>query len=89
MFDPNFFTNQKSTTLKKHLSQIVGHKISEHEEVLDRIMPSLVTDDDIQKLANLIGDVYQSAYAKCVEDHRKELERLGIRSLIKSDQSSK
>ena len=92
MLDPNFFANARAISMKKHLAQIIGGKVQENEEIIDRIVAILITEADIEKFAKLVGDIYQVSYNKCVMDHRKELERLGIRSMVKAekgDQSSK
>jgi hypothetical protein len=83
----DFMQKAKANSLKRHLAVMIGARYQEHEEIVERISTMLVTDADLQKFANLLGNIYSTAYDKCVNDHRKELHRLGIRSSVKQEQS--
>ena len=75
--------NPRNQAVKKYMSEILKQKFSESDEIIDRILSSLTTDKDIQQFATMIGHVYQVAYSQAVDDHREQLEKLGLKTQIK------
>jgi hypothetical protein len=78
--------NPAGFVLKKHMAQILQDKYPQHEEVINRISAVFLTEKDIQSFANMIGAVYETAYMKSVNDHRKILLDLGYKVNVGSTQ---
>ena len=74
--------------IKKNIFEILKERFSRNENILDRILYHLATDQDVKDLNILIADIYEVAYTKCVEDHRKKFEELGYKVNIVADQKS-
>ena len=73
-----YFSNPRAFTLKKWFSEILGHKYVNHEESIERIATSLISDKDVANFGKLVAALYEAGFFKAVEDYREELERLGI-----------
>ena len=84
----NFFADPKLQQIKKLCFEISKHKYSENEEILERILSSMATKHDADKLIKFIMDIYESGYKKSIDDHRSILEKLGYSVKITNGQSS-
>ncbi len=70
--------NPHSTALKKTTQQILAERYPKHTKVMDRISHVLVTEEDVRGFISILTDVYEIAYLKAIEDHRKELAKAGL-----------
>lgn len=77
-----YAANPRAFTLKKWLSQILQSRFPKHEQIVERISSSLITDKDLEDFGILIGDVYEVAYMKAVEEYRVQFEKMGINVVI-------
>lgn len=84
----DFLQNNRNHYIKKNIFEILKERFSKNENILDRMLHHLVTDQDVKDFNGLIADVYESAYTKCVEDHRKKFEELGYKVNIVAEQNS-
>ena len=85
----NLFHDPKIQQIKKLCFEIAKHKFVENEEILDRLLSSIVTKHDAEKFIKFIMDIYESGYKKSIDDHKNILEKLGYTVKISSNQSSK
>ena len=84
----DFIQSNRNHFIKKNIFEILKERFSRNENILDRILYHLATDQDVKDLNILIADIYEVAYTKCVEDHRKKFEELGYKVNIVADQKS-
>ena len=84
----DFIQSNRNHFIKKNIFEILNERFSRNENILDRILYHLATDQDVKDLNILIADIYEVAYTKCVEDHRKKFEELGYKVNIVADQKS-
>jgi len=84
----DFLQSNRNHFIKKNIFEILKERFSRNENILDRILYHLATDQDVKDLNILIADIYEVAYTKCVEDHRKKFEELGYKVNIVADQKS-
>lgn len=64
-------------------------RFSKHEPILENIAKKSIEDEkDGRQFIELLADIYDMAYKKCVEDHKAELEKRGIKMIIKSQDTS-
>jgi hypothetical protein len=80
--------NNRNVYFKKYIFEILKSKFSKSERLVDRILFNL-TDDDLKDFSVLVADIYESAYLKCVEDHKKSLEKAGYKVNIVAESSTK
>ena len=73
--------NNRDVYFKKYLFEILKSNYEKNEKILDRILHFL-TDDDLKDFSSLIGEIYSSAYLKCIEDHKESLEKAGYKVKI-------
>jgi len=84
----DFLKSNRNNFIKKNIFEILKERFSRNENILDRILYHLATDQDIKDFNKLVADIYEVAYTKCVEDHRKKFEELGYKVNIVADQNS-
>lgn len=84
----NFFVDPKIQQIKKVCFELAKAKYSENEEIVERILSSIVTKHDAEKFIKFIMDIYESGYKKSVDDHKNILEKLGYSVKITNGQSS-
>jgi hypothetical protein len=84
----DFLQSNRNHYIKKNIFEILKERFSRNENVLDRILYHLATEQDIKDFNKLVADIYEVAYTKCVEDHRKKFEELGYKVNIVADQNS-
>lgn len=77
-----YMSNPKSFTVKKWILDLLKEDFPKHEEIVERISTSLLTDKDVEDFGKLISKVYETAYRKCVDDYKKEFEKLGVKISI-------
>jgi len=84
MFD-NILNANRNVYFKKYFFEILQSRYSKNERIIERVLYSL-TDNELKDLGNLISDIYEVAYLKCVEDHKKSLEHIGYKVNVVADQ---
>ncbi len=75
-------SNPKAFTLKKWFYDLLKINYASHDTIIERISTSLTTDKDLEDFGKLIGQVYDSAYRKAVDDYREQVEKLGLKITI-------
>lgn len=76
--------NPRAFTLKKWFVELLGSDYAPHDTIIERVSGSLQTEKDVEDFGKLIGQVYEKAYRKAVEDYKVEVERLGLKVSIGS-----
>ena len=85
-----FLSNPKAHYVQKSLFEILKERYIKHEDIVERISVSLLTDKDVQNFLQLALELYEIGYLRSVEDHREQLERMGIKaSVVHPDHKSK
>lgn len=85
-----FLSNPKSHYVKKSMFELLKERYTKHEDIVERISVSLLTDKDLQAFLQLSLELYEIGYLRSVEDHRAQLEKMGIKvSVVAPDQKSK
>lgn len=72
--------------LKKYFFDILKSRYSKNEKIIERIL-FFLTDSDLKEFSSFVADIYETAYLKCVEDHKKSLENIGYKVNVVEDQS--
>ena len=58
--------------------EILKEKYPKHEILLERIGSALQTDKDLKEFFSLIIDVYEVGFMKAVDEHKEQLQKLGL-----------
>mgnify|MGYP004076159439 CR=1 FL=1 len=82
-----YMANPRAFTLKKWFAGILQNKMPAHDQIIERVSTSLVTDGDLKAFGELMGALYEVGYMKAVNDYKKELQRLGIKTKISSEEA--
>lgn len=72
-------SNPKAFTLKKWFYELLNLNYAAHDQIIERIAVCLTTAKDMEDFGKLIGQVYDSAYRKAVEDCRTQIESTGLK----------
>lgn len=75
----DFLQNNRNHYIKKGIFEVIKDRFFKNENILDRILFHLATEQDVKEFYQLIADTYEAGYLKCVEDHRKKLEEIGYK----------
>lgn len=73
--------------IKKNIFEILKERFKRNENIIDRILYYSATEQDVKDFNRLIADIYEIAYLKCVEEHRKKFEELGYKVNVVADHS--
>lgn len=85
-----FLSNPKANYVQKSMFELLKERYTKHEDIIERVAVSLLTDKDIQHFLQLQLELYEIGYLRAVEDHREQLEKMGIKaSVVHPDQKSK
>lgn len=84
----NFIQEHRNYHIKKNIFEILKDRFQKNENILDRILYYLATEQDVKEFNALIADIYEIAYLKCVNDNRKKFEELGFQVKVVSDHSN-
>lgn len=86
-----YAANPRAFTLKQWFAQLLNVRNDTHDNIIERVALSLVTDKDMEDFGKLLMAVYEAGYHKAVSDYKKEFEKMGVVvSVVKpEDQSPK
>jgi len=73
----NMLSGQHSQALKKYVYELIKDRYPQHEEILSRVTPSLVTKHDVEKFARLIADIYESGFMRATDQYKETMNQLG------------
>jgi hypothetical protein len=83
----DYMMNPRTHHLKKAMYEILKERYGPHDQILERVSSSLVTESDIQDFFKLITSIYETAYLKAVNDHSDALTKLGLHAKVVSDKN--
>lgn len=85
----DYFSNVRGHYIKKVLFDVLKERYANNEQIIERLGVTLMTERDIQDFMKLIGDVYELAYMKAVDDHREQLQKAGfVAKIVKPNQKN-
>lgn len=79
------FQNPLIYGVKKHLYEMLQHRYSKNEAVIEKLATQILTEPQYEEFGNLIAAIYESGYLKAVEDHKEQLEKMGYRANVVSE----
>jgi hypothetical protein len=68
--------------LHKYMFELLQERYHGHQNVIARLSHYLVTDQDLREFSQMLGDVYERAYTKALNDYQVQLEAAGIKVAI-------
>lgn len=78
------FMHPQAKVLKDFVYQLIEGEWVNHEEILERISPQLVTEKDLDAAGSLFVAIYKAGFTKAIEEHRIEFEKVGIKPVVKN-----
>jgi hypothetical protein len=73
-----YMQNPKGFAIRKWLADLLKNDYDAHDQVVERISASLVTQKDLEEFGKLIGCVYSAGFMKAFTDYKSQLEKLGL-----------
>jgi hypothetical protein len=80
-----YMANPRGFTLKKWFYDLLGLDSAAHDAIIDRVAAALTTDKDLEDFGKLISQVYERGYKKAVNDHKEQMEKLGLKVHLTSE----
>lgn len=74
-----YMSNPKAFTLKKWFVELLQEEYPPHDNIIERVSTSLITEQDLKEFGKLVTTVYERAYKKAVSDYREQAEALGVK----------
>lgn len=74
----DYMMNPRGHQLKKVMFEFLKERYAANEQIVERVGSSLQTESDMKSFLKMITDIYEIAYMKAVNDHREQLQKLGI-----------
>ena len=81
--------NPHSNVIKKYMFDILRERYGQNEEIIERIAPSLITQNDLTDFGKLVMDIYEIAYFKAIEEQSDILKKAGIKVNITPSETKK
>ena len=78
----DYMANPRGQALKKTMFEVLKERYQQNEQIIDRIGVSLTTESDVSGFMKLVSDIYEIAYLKSVNDHKEQLQKMGITSKV-------
>lgn len=80
----NYFANHLTNGMKKFVHDLIGvDRYLPHEEVVENIANLIKNEKEYKKIGELFAEIFEAGYMKSVEDHKKELEKYGLKVNLK------
>lgn len=83
----DYMVNPRGHQLKRVMFEFLKERFAVNEQIVERIGSSLTTDADMKDFLKMVTDIYETAYFKAVNDHREQLQKLGITARITDGKS--
>lgn len=74
-----YMSNPRCFTLKKWFAELLKKNYMQHDEIVERVSTSLLTDKDVESFGKVVMSVYEAGYKKAVEDYRSQFEKMGVK----------
>jgi hypothetical protein len=86
----NYLSNPKAHYVQKSMFQLLQDRYLKHQDIVERVGVSLLTEKDIQSFLQMAIEIYEIGYLKAVGDYKEQLEKMGIKAtVVHPDQTSK
>ena len=74
--------NPQIHIVKKYMFDILKERYGRNEEIIERIAPSLITENDLTAFGKLVMDVYEIAYFQAINEQSEILKKNGVKVTI-------
>jgi hypothetical protein len=78
----DYMSNPRSHYIKQSMFEVLKERYSQNEQIIERLGVSLLTESDCKGFLKLVSDIYEVAYMKAVNDHREQLEKIGLAAKV-------
>lgn len=78
----SFISNPKAHYVQKSMFQLLQDRYVKHQDIVERVGVSLLTDKDVQAFLQMAVEIYEVGYLKAVDDYKVQLEKMGIKATV-------
>lgn len=82
-----YMMNPRGFMLKQWFADILKDKFVDHQNIVERVATSLVTDKDVADFGALITKIYEAGYYKAIEDYKAQAEKSGVQITVVNQSS--
>jgi len=65
------------TAVKKYLYEMLKEKYTNHQQIIERITSTIVTEKDVKDFGDFIATLYETAYMRAVNEYKGIIEKMG------------
>lgn len=80
----DYMSNPRGHYLKRTMFEVLKDRYAQNEQIIERMGVTLLTEGDLESFMKMVGDIYEMAYLKAVEDHKEQLQKAGLVAKIVS-----
>ncbi len=73
---------------KKLCYDLLVDRYFKHEETVEQVARLITCDKDYERFGKLLMEFYDAGYVKAVEDHQRELQKLGLKIVVKRPEAT-
>lgn len=74
-----YMSNPRAFTLRKWLFEILKGNYPAHDGIVERLGTAIATQKDLDDFGKLIGQIYETAYRRAIDDYKHQVEELGLK----------
>jgi hypothetical protein len=74
--------NPYQVALHKYMFELLEERYHHHSNIISRVGHYLVTEQDLREFSLMLGDMYEKAYTKALNDYHTQLEAAGVKVAI-------
>lgn len=74
----DYMSNPRGHYLKKTMFEVLQERYAQNEQIIERMGVTLLTENDLTAFMKMVGDIYEMAYLKAVNDHKEQLQKAGL-----------
>jgi hypothetical protein len=80
----DYMSNPRGHYLKRTMFEVLKDRYAKNEQIIERMGVTLLTEGDLESFMKMVGDIYEIAYLKAVDDHKEQLQKAGLVAKIVS-----
>lgn len=81
-------SNPQGQLVRKFLRDVLGDRLGNHLDIVERLSKSLATRGDLEAFGKLILEVYETGYMKSLNEYQSTFNKMGYKINIKPQEQT-
>ncbi len=74
----NFMSNPMAHHIKRSMFELLKERYGKHEQIVERVGHTLITENDMKNFLAMIIDVYELGFMRAIDEQKDKLAKLGL-----------